>query len=186
MIIDLTYLQKEPLMLPNISDNANSGVNNNALYEGYVNQFEYDFLLHALGYELTTDLLDQFEANGDWKPAAEQKWKDLVDGLGNWRGLRFTVNGIKKSLIANYCYAQILYNEEFKMTAVGNSQNEVSGGNVVSNWYKIVPIWRELISFYQGKRDDGLLTLEEFLKENETDYPDYKFNCFQNVNTFQL
>lgn len=186
MIIDLTYLIKEPLMLPNISENPNSGVNNNALFDGYLNQFEYDFLLHTLGYELTEDLLSQFESDGEWKADATQKWKDLVDGKNNWRGLRFLQNGIKKSLIAHYVYCQILYKESSKLTSVGNSVNEVSGGLVVSNWQKIVPIWQELVELYQGSRKDGLKTLQEYLKENESDFESYKFNHFNNINSFQL
>ena len=183
MIIDLTYLNKEPLFLPNIGEQR---VNRDDEYLVFIDKYEFQFLLLSLGFELAKELLDQFEADGSWKPSAEQKWKDLVDGKDNWQGLRFSVGEFKQSMIANYVYCQYLYESDRNLTAVGSVVDDVEKGHRLSNWSKFVNAWREMIEMRQERKKDGTLSLKEYLKENKSDFRNYKFQELNNVNTFCL
>lgn len=193
MIVDLTYFQKEPLYLPNIST---TGINDNEKYQTFIDKYEFQFLLTALGFDLAKELLEQFETNGDFKPTAAQKWKDLVDGKDNWRGLRFVQSTHKFSMIANYIYCQYLYDTDIKLTTTGSVTSDIEKGNRVTNWYKVVDAWRDMMKQYQIERerlsyfkfpiDNGTKTLEEYLSDNASDFPNYKFQRLQNINSFDI
>jgi hypothetical protein len=158
MIINAQYFQSKELYIPNaVAQPSIGSVSPSALVqlENEIESIEQSLLLDALGYAQLTELMAQFEANGDWKPTADQKWKDLVDGKENWRGLRYTVGTQKRSLIAYYVFFHYLGTDYQTYSTTGmqiaESENAVRNDPSI----KQVTIWNKFIAMYIGNGRNG-------------------------------
>lgn len=213
MIIDTSYFQYKPVFIPN-SIAQPSVVSNLPNSVGQLQKFiddkEYTFLLNALGYDQTTELLSQFESNGGWKPAALQKWKDLVDGKNGWRGLKYTVGVNKISMIAYYVFFYFLGEDYKSYTTTGVQSPNVENSETVYPNSKQAKAWNTFVRMYNGDmirggrptffsnwNGEGMMwaggtlnrnevTLYQFLSENNEVYDITKFNFEYTVNSFGL
>jgi hypothetical protein len=198
MIYDLTYFENE-LFIPNLYADDSDVVSNNDLMLRIMKSSDIVFLKDCFGLNLAKEILDNVETDGTVKPTAPQLIKDIVDGDGDWLGLRFEINGVKKSLIANYAYCQYLSQTERRLTQLGSVQNDAEKGQIKSNWNKYVVAWNEMLFFRQRKKvyhkhwkrfvyeknDDDVLSLEEYIIQKDGLSID-KFKRYDPVNAFGL
>jgi len=65
-------------------------------------------------YEFSKEILESVNSNGQVKDSASELVTKLINGDAefNWLGLRFEINGIKMSVMANYTYCQYLVQKE--------------------------------------------------------------------------
>ena len=194
MIIDSSYFSLPPLQIPNAQDNIpnNSGRNyssNNGL-QAYIDRYEDELLFNVLGSVQLAELYDQFEVNGDWKIDALQKWKDFVDGSGNWMGLRRQYGTYKVSLIAYYVFYQYLKDTESFYATTGMVKPDTANSITLSSNITLVTQWNKFVTLYQGNKCYGdywesvwndwggylhgfmsnSTSLLEFMRDNPNDY----------------
>jgi len=211
MIIDNSYFQSKQTFIPNViaqpnmQSNTPSEVNQ---LQMEIDSREYELLVSFLGVTQTEELLSQFETNGDWKVDALQKWKDLVDGLDDWKGLRYTVGAKKVSLIAYYVFYYYLSDIYSTLNTTGVQIAESQNATTVSPTQKQVNAWNNFVEMYNGfcngtdyrffnnwngialqwnqNNNGNKTTLYDFMQSKPTDY-DSSFFTFQTViNTFGL
>lgn len=158
MIIDTSYFQSKEVFIPNAIAQPSIGSNSPTAISDLQNEIdarEYDLLLSFLGAEQTIELLDQFEADGTWKTVALQKWKDLVDGKDEWRGLRYTIGKKKVSLIAFYVFFYYLKSDFSTYSTTGvNVANAENANNQIPN-QKQVSAWNTFVQMFQGNNRIG-------------------------------
>lgn len=217
MIIDSSYFTNGELFIPNNKDLSARPVGSpsvvNAL-DTFIDKYERDLLLNALGVTLYNELISQF-TDGVLNVGALQKWKDLVDGsdytingkVYRWDGLR---GYAKQSLIAFYVYCNYMRNNESTYTTTGVVQNTANNANNVSFTPKYIKAWQSFIDQYQDEFDNdpriiinaygvGLdyynnknikVSLYQYLlDQNELDataFPDFEFKFYENENSFGI
>lgn len=157
MIIDTSYFLNKSVFIPNsiaqpsIGSNTPSAVNQ--LTEE-IEQREYEVLIMALGESQTSELLSQFETNGDLKTTALPKWKELVEGKvyngKKWNGLRFTRGTKKISLIAFYTFFHYLGQDYSHYSTTGVQIPEAENSNWQSPNRKQAKAWNEFVNMFCG------------------------------------
>ena len=171
-------------------------------FNTFIDETEKELLINLLGVVQTNELLNQFETNGDWKETAEQKWKDLVDGSGEWVGMRLGT----KSLIADYVFAKWLQASYTPNTSTGvqllkaeNAERVSSNPLIADAWNSFVfwcggytsnvNIWHFVtptaISFY-GSSQSNRMTLYGYMSANTDLYNTGFFNQNQITNAYGL
>jgi len=159
MIIDTSYFSLPPLQIPNAEDNTpnNSGRNYAAKtgLQAFIDRYEDELLFNALGSEQLTELKNQFNVDGTWKDDALQKWKDLVDGTGEWMGLRKTYGEYKVSLIAYYVFYHYLKDTESFYATTGIVKPDVANSLSISANVNLVTQWNKFVTMYQGDKCYG-------------------------------
>lgn len=165
MVIDNSYFQGN-LSVPNsqealtpLSDRRGNKVN---LAE-YIERYERQIMIYALGLTLYNDFKDQFETNGDLKVGATDRWKDFVNGVEytvnsedfEWKGLRYEEGGLKYSLITNYVYSKFLPDIATTFGSAGTQRNNTKASRGYSSIPKTVDAWNEFIYLYQGNETDS-------------------------------
>jgi hypothetical protein len=166
MIIDNTYFKGEiyiPHAKPGITDNVTE-IENDILF--FIDDYSRQCLVESLGYKLFKEFsaeLDSNEANG-LKPAADQKWDDLLNGkeytdtngvLRNWRGIRYENikdGGYDRSFLANYVYYFYEKDQNSTRADVGDVKESAKNAMVVSRIPKVNRAWRQFVEQVQGKR----------------------------------
>lgn len=157
MIIDTSYFLTKSVYIPNAVAQPSIGGNTpDAVIQlqQEIGEKEAKVLISALGFEQYSELADQFETDGSYKPAALQKWKDLVDGVTfddkRWNGLRYEFGTKKISLIAFYVYFYYLGSDFTSYTTVGVQQpNAENSINQTPN-QKQANAWNEFVRMYNG------------------------------------
>ena len=107
MIINAQYFQTKELYIPNSVAQTSIGSvlpSATAQLNEEIESIEQSLLLDILGYEQLQELMAQFDEDGEWVEDPIQKWVDLVDGVDDWKGLRYTIGTKKISLIAYYVF----------------------------------------------------------------------------------
>lgn len=165
---------------------------------------EKDLLLNAFGLTIYNSLQT---ALADL-PSAEQKWKDLVNGVEYdgkiWEGLNNPKTFIAYAVYYNFLNMDSEYWSTFG-TVKGNAVNAVN----VSPFYKLTSAWNTFLKKYQqgncsipnyysgvgwefvdwyGKHDSVSVSLYEFMRDKADVYswnPEY-FRYYDNVNTFGI
>jgi len=175
-IIDNTYFKNDlyiPLGVDTISGTVNTNSpNNKTALEDCITEVEKSILLNALGLtaynELQTALADL--------PSADQKWKDLVNGVEYdgkvWIGLNNP-----KSLItyAVYYFFLTRISQGF-YTAVGVSKPSSENATLVTPAYKLAASWQAFLKKYQS----GYLKEPFFSNVNGVDFIDW-FGCSEEI-----
>lgn len=196
MIIDKSYFtgNKE---LPNIEQgtvNPDLVLNNDKLIET-IKRYEFKYLCDVFGVTIAKEILDQVNTDGTFVPGVQQKYVDLIDGSGDWLGLRYEINGVKYSQIADFCYCQYLFENETQLSNLGNSTNDIEKGKLRSSWNKVYPVWREMMKHRQ--RADHYLefplyldylqltTLWDYISNND-DWNTKHFVYYQNANSLGI
>lgn len=156
MIIDTSYFQNKSVFIPNSTKVPSIGSNNPdsvAMLQQEIDAYEERLLVGALGHEQYNELKEQFEeVQGVWqlKADAVQKWFDLVEGIDNWNGLRYSFGTKKISLIAYYVFFYYLKGDFSTYTTTGvqipNSENSTGQ----SPNPKLSETWNTFIEMYWG------------------------------------
>ena len=121
MIYDLSYFTNH-LFIPNINNSDRDVVSNNHEVEDIMMSADVKFLNDCFGFTFSKQIFENIDSDGTVKSGAPQIIKNLVDGEDalNWLGLRFEINGIKKSMMANFAFCEYLSQTNTKLTQVGN------------------------------------------------------------------
>lgn len=164
-------------------------------------------LKNALGYTLFNDL-DSNITDGAIDVGAPSKWLDLVNGTTyikggdtyKWQGLIYTEGTTKNSLLADFVYYYYLEQEAIKKTGVGlvtvsskNSTNVNIGQTLSLNWNNFIIQYQGLLCDYNDwlfesvfTRENNYVSLLQFLKDNEDDYPDAPLYIYKLKNEFGI
>lgn len=207
-IIDTSYFINDlfiPLAVANPTSVASQATpNNNVALTDLITVVEKDLLLNALGLtaynELQTALLDL--------PNADQKWKDLVNGVEYdgkiWEGL-----DNEKSLIAYCVYFGFLSNNSDFYMAMGTTKPNAENSTHTNPNYKLATSWQMFIKKYQGNcltnpniyyhlgvpvvdyfgdSNEIQVSLYQFLNDKVDDYgfDNTKFKTYRQKNSFGL
>ena len=160
MYIDNTYFSGE-LSIPNSQSYPNSNLDGNKVsLSQFIGEYEVELMTYALGYDLYSEFVLAFDSEGKLKQAAEQRWKDFVNGKEyeidgkkfKWKGLRYIEGVIKKSLIADYVYCKYLENYQVSFGGVGTQTENAKNATKVSPIPRIVNTWNGFLSKYQGEQ----------------------------------
>jgi hypothetical protein len=160
MIINAQYFQTKELYIPNsVAQPSIGSVSPTATtqLDEEIGSIEQSLLLDILGYEQLQELNAQFETNGDWKVGALQKWKDLVDGKDDWKGLRYTIGTKKISLIAYYVFFYYLGMDFQTYSTTGMQIPQAENSIMNAPGIKQVSVWNKFILMYVGRgmNDNG-------------------------------
>lgn len=198
-LIDESYFQRNYLV-PN-ADELNSGAY--AELQQYIDSKARLCLKDALGRALFNDL-DSNITNGVLDGSAPTKWKNLVNGVEytkngetlQWEGLLRQEGAFKESLLTPFVYYHWLYDNQSKLSGVGEVVMEAKNSFTVGSSQRLVNTWNEFVNQYQGEyfeyktntyyrgnvkvidylsgynyNDDEYVSLIRFLLDNDTDYP---------------
>lgn len=175
-LIDTDYFVKD-IAIP--KDSESNLTNDIAKYEPEV-------LTKAFGYELKKLI--------DTDPASPARIKDLVEGkeytvpfngrdqIIKWNGL---INDENISLIAYWVYYWWQRNNATHTTSLGEGKSKLENSFIVMSNQKIGNAWYRLRELY-GYPGQHILepSAYNFLKENESDYPEWVFTSIGLVTMF--
>jgi len=163
MIINAQYFQTKELYIPNSVAQPSIGSvlpSATAQLNEEIESIEQSLLLDILGYEQLQELMAQFEENGDWVEDPNPKWVDLVDGVDDWKGLRYTIGTKKISLIAYYVFFYYL-GTDFQTYSTTGMQIPRAENSLYNNpSVKQTTVWNKFIRMYIGDVRYGLPVLE--------------------------
>lgn len=211
-LIDASYFIRE-IHIPNVNEsNTDSGVNLDYFIDEKVRLL---LSTKALGSVLFTEF-NGYVVNGVLPNTAPQKWKDLVNGKTYtkdgetyvWEGLLQTKGTFKKSLLAYYTYYYWLMDSVSLMGGIGEVRGEAKNAVNVNSTQRLTTIWNEFVRMYQGENtcfngvkylyngvpitdyynqnSGNYVSLLQYLKDNETDYPDATLEMFEFKNQLGL
>lgn len=155
--IDKTYFEKGFLYIPNnedISARPAGTPTNETELDFFIDEYERELLLNALGTTLYAELEPQFDT------PTVQKWIDLLDGKdytdtnGNekrWDGLR---GFNKQGVISYYVFCKFLRNDNETYSTVGVVKNSAKNAEVIDATPKYIKSWRSFIKSYQGNQNN--------------------------------
>ena len=197
------------IYIPNLFDTG-PGVQNtsqNRKIDAFIKQYESECLNKTLGHSLAKALLEQFE-EGALKSDADQKWKDLFEGVSyqidgqnlHWEGIKPT------KLIAHYIFFHFIQDQTY--SGVGVVQENTKSAETVSVVPKAIRAWRRfhtaavgnnvLPKVYENTSGVGIdwmsitsakRSLYQFIadKNRETEtYPNWEPFPFENMNEFGI
>lgn len=160
----------------------------------FIEIYEVECLDMLLGYELS-QLLQPELLKEPFVPGAgdtaDAKWVDLVNGKDNYRGLR--------ECLISYIFYNFYKNDYEQYTGIGTKKLESNGSVETSVRPRAVKAWRQLydlaigsrlsktvvtsifgVGLIHGEYDAVYKSLFTFLKDNETDYPEWVERHFKN------
>lgn len=176
-IINDTYFQSLEREVPNLDEaDSKAYAELNMLIDNKCRLFMYSFLTDAEVEDFNSYLVDgmfPYDVTG-----IPQKWIDLVNGKGNWKGLRYSLGSSKQSLLANYTYYYYLVNTASYSTGVGEARADVKGANSVNPYQKAVTVWNEFVIEYQS--------LINFIVSEPDNYTETCFKQYQFKNQLGL
>lgn len=163
MIINAQYFQTKELYIPNSVAQPSIGSvlpSATAQLNEEIESIEQSLLLDILGYEQLQELMAQFDEDGNWIADPMQKWVDLVDGVNDWKGLRYTIGTKKISLIAYYVFFYYL-GIDFQTYSTTGMQIPRAENSLYNNpSVKQTTVWNKFIRMYIGDVRYGLPVLE--------------------------
>lgn len=163
MIINAQYFQTKELYIPNsvaqpsigsVSPSATAQLNEE------IDSIEQSLLLDILGYEQLQELMAQFDEDGEWVEAPMQKWVDLVDGIDDWNGLRYSIGNKKISLIAYYVFFYYLGTDFQTYSTTGMQIPRAENSLYNDPTVKQTTVWNKFIEMYIGDKRFGLPKVE--------------------------
>lgn len=153
----MTYFTGD-LFIPNIGKNKSSVVSSNTDFQYYIDQFEREILIKALGVRLYNEFISNIDTDpqspnyGNVDPSADQQWKDLLNGSTYsdkvWRGLRYEVGTRKLSLMAYYVFYKYLEEKHIQRTTLGVVKADAENANVVNPSFVMEKAWRAMYEWY--------------------------------------
>ena len=164
-----------------------------------IETYEPRCLVTVLGFELYKELLPELSKQ-PWVPGspdvADQKWIDLVEGNGQYEGLR--------PIIIPYVYFYFLQEDESHHSGVGVIKERAKGAEYHPSEYKARLAWRDFFNRTMGpvvypniitknatpgtitgilypNVDDKFHHLYKFLEDNATTYPNATMSIIKNL-----
>lgn len=211
-IIDETYFVRKYLV-PN-SQELNTGAN--IELQGYIDSVARLCLKGALGNVLFKDF-DSNVKNGNLDPVAPQKWLNLVNGVEyvlndttyTWEGLKQVNGAFKESLLTPFVFHQWLYDNQSKMSGVGEIVTIAKNAINVNSTQRLVSTWNDFVSMYQtgcsnynptvfyqegvrvidwigNNTNSDYVSLIKFLTDNVGDYPEASLKLYKTQNQLGL
>ena len=197
MLIDKSYFTGK-INIPNLEqDTVNPDlITNNNSFDRLIKEYTFKYLVDVFGFKVANEILDEVEPDGTVKASAEQKYKDLINGVDKWRGLRYEVQGVKYSQIAYYVYCQWVYENQTQLTDIGNTIDNAEKANVVNSWNKFNDAWREMhllrepehfysVQNYYFRNKQDIYTLYDYISESSA-WVTNDFISYENTNSFGL
>ena len=208
-IIDDSYFTGK-INVPNVTEYNGSTVE---AIEDYINKYGRLFMRETLGNVLFKDLMLNLD-NGELKPTATQKWKDLINGKEytkngetyTWQGIKGGCDLYKDSVLAYFIYLN--YFEITYFTGFSLASTEAKNSTVINPSNHLVEIHNDFVSLYQGScsynpisyfysdevifRDfyhsngSGFVSYMQFLLDHETDYPKVSIKPLQFKNSLGI
>ena len=211
MILDRSYFVND-IFLANIADTGPSSNTDGPglVLDKYIKELEQEALELCLGYKLCKDFLAAFE-NGILPVSADQKWKDLLNGVEysdgdetvKWDGLKYSVNEIPKSPLAYYVFFHFL--QRGSNTAIGEVRELPKNAEPESYIPKAVRSWNKFHKYIIGSYNQtsyiithngvgvdwygcnsGKRALYQFLWDKKDTYPDWQPTLFEEMNEFGI
>lgn len=214
MIIDNSYFRTKPLFIPqstnNVPEVGTGQTTDQDNVKALIDEKESEFLLSFLGFEQYTELLSQLTVSGTFIDDPIQKWVDLVDGSGSWKGLRYKIGSYKKSIIAYYVYFYWLGQYSYTATVMGLQKPESANSTgIIPNdaqakvWDKFLSqygytnVYRSNPYFFHNWNGTGIVwtgsnynsnetSLYEFMSKNSDVYDLSFFSNYSPVNPYNL
>lgn len=208
-IIDDSYFTGK-INVPNVTEYNGSTVE---AIEDYINKYGRLFMRETLGNVLFKDLMLNLD-NGELKPTATQKWKDLINGKEYakngetyaWQGIKGGCDLYKDSVLAYFIYLN--YFEITYFTGFSLASTEAKNSTVINPSNHLVEIHNDFVSLYQGSctynpieyfhsnevifrdfyhsNDSGFVSYMQFLLDHETDYPKVSIKPLQFKNSLGI
>lgn len=130
---------------------------NKDTFDMWADEYARLLLQNALG-NVHFPLFDAQVTNGTLNSDADQKWKDLVNGVTytynskeyTWRGLIYQEGASYKSLLADYVYAEWYKWQGSHLSNFGEVKGNAINSISVSLNVKQVKIWNQFVRAYQG------------------------------------
>lgn len=163
MIINAQYFQTKELYIPNsvaqpsigsVSPSATAQLNEE------IESIEQSLLLDILGYEQLQELMAQFDEDGEWVEFPIEKWVNLVDGVDDWKGLRYSIGTKKISLIAYYVFFYYLGTDFQTYSTTGMQVPRAENSLYNDPSVKQTTVWNKFIEMYIGDKRFGLPRVE--------------------------
>lgn len=210
-LIDVSYFIREYNVPNTVELQANTS--NNLDY--YIDERVRLLLQMALGSELFAELDDNI-TSGVLDNDAPQKWKNLVNGCTYtkddkdyvWKGLLQLDGTFKNSLLTPYVYYYWLKGNISSVLGVGEVVTNGKNATNVNSTQRLVETWNDFVNQYQGDctyrnnayihngviiydyyqngKNNNYISLLQFLKDNDTDYPDANLEVFEYKNQLGL
>jgi len=211
-LIDASYFNRE-IAIPNVNElQGNSATELTEFIDGKVRLL----LQEVLGYDLFTDLNSDItngvlktDAEQKWKDLVNGKTYIKNGKNYRWKGLLFTEGTFKSSLLADYVYYFWLESKLTDMTGVGEVMQVSKNAVSVNSTQRLTNTWNRFVNSVNGGESYGrrgimywnvgvpiydyshadksyYVDLFTFLKDNQTNYPDAPFTCFEYKNQFGL
>lgn len=207
-LIDVSYFIKN-LHVPNTEEPTSDAYNE---LEVSIDRYVRQFLQLTLGRELFFEL-DSHVIDGELNSSAPQIWLNLVNGCNytnnginyTWKGLMYQEGLFKGSILAYYVYCNHFQNTA--NSVLGQVAIDPKNGVVINPTSHLVNICNEFIEMYQGScssstkttfyddvifedyfqnKTNGYVSYLQFLRDNKTDYSNFKSNVINFVNNFGI
>ena len=211
-LIDASYFNRE-IAIPNVNElQGNANTELTEFIDGKVRLL----LQEVLGYDLFTNLdgdiasgVLKVNAQQRWIDLVNGATYTKNDKQYRWKGLIYTEGTFKNSLLADYVYHFWLESKLTDMTGVGEVAQASKNAVSVNSTQRLVTIWNRFVKAVNGGDSYGRLgkkywhngvpiydysnaeksmyvDLFTFLKDNQANYPDAPFACFEYKNQFGL
>lgn len=148
-LIDQTYFYGR-YSIPNIQEmqsDAQKRIND------IIDEKVREVLMGALGFEQFAGFDNQV-VNGELLINADQKWKDLVEGVTydgkKWNGLTYALGGAKKSFLVPYVFYHYLSEDQPNYTGIGMAIQRGKNQEIVSKVPTLSEAWNDFLEGYQG------------------------------------
>jgi len=207
-LIDVSYFIKN-LHVPNTEEPTSDAYNE---LEVSIDRYVRQFLQLTLGSELFFEL-NSYVIDGELNSSAPQIWLNLVNGCNytnnginyTWKGLIYEEGLFKGSILAYFVYCNHFQNTA--NSVLGQVAIDPKNGVVINPTSHLVNIWNEFIEMYQGScssstkttyydgvifedyfqnKTNGYVSYLQFLRDNKTDYSNFKANVINFVNNFGI
>lgn len=166
----------------------------------FIDDYEPEALITVLGFDLYQEFIANLDPDtGEPLPGADQKWTDLLNGKGRYRGI--------KKMIVHYVFFNFYNNDTSHYSGVGTVKENPKGATPYDVKEKAVKSWRifrkEAVGsgsvhgavirknsgvgvIYGGSTNNEFQSVQEFILDNKEEYPNYSFIPIQNMNYYGL
>lgn len=214
-ITDATYYQTGIKFIPDVKVTGTpvQGVPTNTTVSRLEHFIDINERLLLLSF-LNVDLYNEFELAIQDLPNASAKWQNLVNGTTYVKDNEtFVFDGLrgysKDSLVAYFVFCEYIKNDNTYYSTSGVIQTKDKNAVRVDPSSKLIDCYYAFLNKYQDNNslnepcyymsstgligvdyasgnDNGVVTLETFLRDNATDYEGYNFKRFETINSFGI
>jgi hypothetical protein len=144
------------LTVPNVGVTSSSIGGGTENFQTFIDQFEEEALVFALGQKLYNNFIGNTDGNGIVNPGANQKWFDLMDGATYtksgveyfWKGIKYQIGNRNFSLLAYYVYHRYINEQQSYLSDVGNVAPDAANAFKTSAINRSVKAYQKFINLY--------------------------------------